>query len=111
MQKPSPPKLPAIMELSVGRRSESRRNRQYTVIKKLYNLLEGDECSGRNLNRVRKWGVPARGVDMVGLPDKVLFAQRLEEKREVSHTAIWRESILERRNIKGKNPNAAVLKG
>lgn len=55
--------------------------------------------------------MPARGVDMVGLPDKVLFAQKLDKKEEVSHAAIWRESILERRNIKGKNPNAAVLKG
>lgn len=70
------------MELSVGRKSEGRRNRQYTVIKKLYTLLEGDKCSGRNLNRVRRCEVPARRVVMVGLPEKVLFAQTLEGKRE-----------------------------
>lgn len=35
-----PPKLPVFMELSAGRRSEGRRNRQYTVIKKLYNVLK-----------------------------------------------------------------------
>lgn len=55
--------------------------------------------------------MPARRVDIVGLPERVLFAQRLEEKEGVSHAAIWRESTLERRNIKGKNPNVAVLKG
>lgn len=53
---PATQKLPASMELSVGRRSEGRRNRKYTVTKKLYNLLEGDKCSGRSLNRVKEMG-------------------------------------------------------
>ena len=65
------------MDFSSGRKSEGRGNRQYTVINKLYNLLEGDKCSGRNLNRVQ---MPARGVFRVGLPEKVPFAQRLKGK-------------------------------
>lgn len=52
--------------------------------------------------------MPARGVVMVGLPEKEPFAQRLERKEGVSYADIWRESIPERRNIKYKNSTAAV---
>lgn len=45
---------------------------------------------------------------MVGLPEKVSFAQRPEGKEGVNHADIWRESIPKRRNIKCKNPKAAV---
>lgn len=86
-------KIPAFMELSIGRRSEDRRNRRYAIINKLYNLLEGDECRRRNLNRVQRWGLPARGVFRVGLPEKVQFAQRLKGKEGVSRADSQKEGI------------------
>lgn len=92
------------MELSVGtERVNGGGDRQYALINKLFNLLDGNKWNGGNLNRVKGDGdMPASGVV------KVSYALRLEGNEGVSVAGIWRNCIPGRMNMKHKHPKAVV---